>query len=181
MAWQNDDMVLYHGCSDRSLAPNNPHGIVVTGGPHRIDPAVGATRPDFGRGFYTTTWLHQALNWANLRVHRENRRKPGARAVVLSMRIQRNQFAGLQTLVFPGERDNFHGFVAYCRNGGPPHSDLAFRKGPYDVVSGPVTLAGQTMVIGGADQVSFHTAAGTAAIAHVAIHGFGKPLFDVSP
>jgi hypothetical protein len=55
VAWVNDDMVLYHGCSDLSLFPNNHRGIVVTGGPHNISHTAGAARPDFGPGFYATT------------------------------------------------------------------------------------------------------------------------------
>jgi len=174
-------MVLYHGCSDQSLSSNDPNGIVVTGGPHNINPAVGAKRPDFGPGFYTTTWLHQARNWANNRVIKlRARHHPHARAVVLSMQVRRNIFANLQTLVFPSERDNFHTFVLYCRNGGIAHAPLAYRTGLYDVIAGPVTLAGQTMIVGGADQVSFHTAAVAEAISNVVIHEIGYPTFDVS-
>ncbi|MEH2480204.1 hypothetical protein V1282_003561 [Nitrobacteraceae bacterium AZCC 2146] len=180
MSWANDDMVLYHGCSEESLAPGNPRGIVVTGQPHNISLDVGASLPDFGPGFYTTTWLHQARNWANLRVRKLQARRRIAKAVVLSMRVERNAFAGLQSLVFPGERDGFYKFVEYCRDGRRPHAAIEFRQGPYDVVTGPVTLAGQTMIVGGADQVSFHTLAGTAAISRVDVHGVGDPLFDVS-
>jgi hypothetical protein len=35
------------------------------GGPHNITHTAGGARPDFGPDFYTTTWLHQAENWAN--------------------------------------------------------------------------------------------------------------------
>jgi hypothetical protein len=73
VVWQNDDMVLYHGCSDGSLFPNDRNGIVVTGAAHNISPTARATRPDLGKGFYTTTWLHQAKNRANLRVEKLSR------------------------------------------------------------------------------------------------------------
>ena len=180
MAWINDDMVLYHGCSNQSLFPINRTGIVVGGEPHNISPTAGALRPDFGSGFYTTTWRHQAMNWANLRVLKERARHPGVKAVVLSMRLARNRFANLQSLVFPSERDNFHSFVAYCRSGGTPHAHLGYRSGPYDVIAGPVTVARQTLIIGGADQVSFHTVVGTGAISNVEILLLGNPTFDVS-
>src|ERR1700753_104145 len=101
-------MVLYHGCSDQSLFPVNPRGIVVAGPPHNIDPMVGAVRPDFGRGFYTTTWLHQAKNWANHRVGKLRRRFPSAKAVVLRMRVKRNSFASLQSLIFASDRDAYY-------------------------------------------------------------------------
>jgi hypothetical protein len=180
VAWMNDDMVLYHGCSDQSLFPLNPKGIVVGTGPHNISLSAGALRPDFGPGFYTTTWLHQARNWANLRVGKVSGRSPGAKAVVLSMRLARNGFANLQSLVFPSDRDSFYSFVAYCRGGGNPHADVAYRAGPYDVIAGPVTVARQTLVIGQADQVSFHTVVGTGAISNVNVLEVGTPVFDVS-
>jgi hypothetical protein len=180
VAWINDDMFLYHGCSDQSLFPKDQRGIVVTGGPHNISHAAGGARPDFGPGFYTTTWLHQAKNWANLRVRKLQVRYPGVKAVVLSMRLERNHFANLQSLVFPSDRDNFYPFVAYCRDGRTPHADLAYRDSPYDVVAGPVSVAMQNLIIGQADQVSFHTAAGTAAISGVTVLYTGTPTFDMS-
>jgi hypothetical protein len=161
-------------------SPVNRTGIVVGGGPHNISHTAGALRPDFGPGFYTTTWLHQARNWANLRVLKVRARYPGAKAVVLSMRLARNRFANLQSLVFPSDRDNFYSFVAYCRDGGTPHASLAYRSGPYDVIIGPVTLARQTLIIGQADQVSFHTVVGTEAISIVNILEVANPIFDVS-
>jgi hypothetical protein len=180
VAWINDDMVLYHGCSDQSLFPRNQAGIVVTGGSHNIKHTAGGARPDFGPGFYTTTWLHQAKSWANLRVFKMQARYPGARAVVLSMRLKRNRFANLQSLVFPSDRDNFYPFVAYCRGGGTPHADLAYRGTPYDVIAGPVSVFRQNLVIGQADQVSFHTDTGTAAISRVEVLDMGTPTFELS-
>jgi Protein of unknown function (DUF3990) len=180
VAWINDNMVLYHGCSDQSLSSSDLRGIVVTGGPHNISHAAGAVRPDFGPGFYTTTWLRQARSWANNRVRRMRTSHPGAKAVVLRMRVERNRFANLQSLVFPSDRDNFYPFVAYCRGGGTPHAGLAYRNGPYDVIAGPVSVAGQNLVIGQADQVSFHTVTGTTAISDVKLFETGNPMFDVS-
>jgi hypothetical protein len=55
VAWNNDELVLFHGCSELSLRPANPRGIGVGIIPHGIDPLVGAVKPDFGRGFYATT------------------------------------------------------------------------------------------------------------------------------
>jgi hypothetical protein len=96
------------------------------------------------------------------------------------MRLERNHFANLQSLVFPSDRDNFYSFVAYCRDGGTPHADLAYRGSPYDVIAGPVSVARQSLVISQADQMSFHTTAGTAAISGVAVLHIGTPTFDVS-
>lgn len=98
----------------------------------------------------------------------------------MSMRVERNNFANLQTLVFPSPRDNFYAFVAYCRGGGTPHADLAHRGAPYDVIAGPVSVSRQNLVIEQADQVSFHTAGGTAAISNVSVLDIGTPTFNVS-
>jgi hypothetical protein len=179
--WVNDDMVLYHGCSDLSLHPANPDGIFVSGAAHNISHTASAARSDFGPGFYATTWLHQARNWANARAIKLRPRHPSVRAVVLCMHVARNKFAGLQSLVFPSDRDNFFTFVRYCRGGGVPHAALEHRDKPYDVVAGPVSITSkQTLVIGGADQVSFHTAAATATIDKVSVIEVGTPYFDVS-
>jgi hypothetical protein len=180
VGWKNDDMVLYHGCSDLSLHPASLNGIVVTGGPHNIDHNVGGARPDFGLGFYTTSWLHQAKNWANIRAAKLRPRHPAVKAVVLAMRIERNRFSELESLVFPSDRDNYYAFIAYCRGGGKPHAPPAHRSVPYDVVAGPVSIGRQTHVIANADQVSFHTAKATAAIKGVSVLDIGNSDFDVS-
>lgn len=101
MAWQNDDLILFHGCSNLSLRPQSVQGIIVNALPHRINPrAGGAKRPDFGLGFYTTTWLRQAKNWANLRVHKVSRKHSNAVAVVLQFTMKRDHLAQLEDLVF---------------------------------------------------------------------------------
>ena len=184
MAWINDDMVLYHGCSDLSLFPNNSNGIVVSGGPHNIshNSNNAAQRADFGPGFYATSWLHQAKNWANQRVNKLRGRHPNVKAVILSMHIERNRFASLESLVFISDRDNYYAFVQYCRRGGIPHAALAHRGQPYDVVAGPVSMGmEQTLAIGNTDQVSFHTASATAAITNLSVFAIGTPKFDVTP
>lgn len=180
MTWANDDMVLYHGCSDQSLYPTSPTGIVVTGGPHKISPQAGAARPDFGPGFYTTSWLHQAKNWANLRASKLRKRHPNVKAVVLAMRVKRNRFAELESLVFASDHDNYYPFVAYCRHGLVPHAAPEHRSSPYDVVAGPVSIGIQTMVIAQADQISFHTAKATEAIVDLSLLATGSPSFDVA-
>ena len=154
MAWQNDDLILFHGCSNLSLRPQNVQGIIVNALPHGINPrAGGAKRPDFGLGFYTTTWLRQAKNWANLRVHKVSRKHSNAVAVVLQFTMKRDHLAQLEDLVFFTDK----GVVGYCRAGGAPHAPALIRQQPYDVVYGPVSLVGQTHTINNSDQVSFHT------------------------
>jgi hypothetical protein len=96
------------------------------------------------------------------------------------MRIERNRFADLESLIFASDRDNYYPFVAYCRRGGTPHASLEYRGGPYDVIVGPVSLGFQDLVIANADQISLHTAKATGAIGSLSIHAVGTPTFDVS-
>jgi hypothetical protein len=64
MGWSNGPLVLYHGCDDTSA-----QSIMTPASPNRHGIHLAYSRPlaDFGRGFYTTTYLHQAKNWANVR------------------------------------------------------------------------------------------------------------------
>jgi hypothetical protein len=177
--WQNDDLILFHGCTDQSLrSKNNPQGIHVDALPHGINHTIGAKRPDFGPGFYTTTWLQQAKNWANLRKRKIARRHPNAVAMVLRFAMKRDDLAKLEDLVFITEKNGYFPFIGYCRGGGLPHAPATIRHNPYDIVCGPVSLIGQSHVIKDSDQVSFHTALATSKIPVVTIEAAGKPLFD---
>jgi hypothetical protein len=177
LAWQNDDLTLFHGCSDRSLYPQNPQGIRLNALPHGIDITIGAKRPDFGQGFYATTWLTQAKNWANLRVKKLRAQRQNAVAIVLRLAVKRNDLAELEDLVFITEQCGYFPFVGYCRQGGTPHAPGAVRKQPYDIVYGPVSLLGQSHTINNSDQISFHTNRAIGKIAHVTIEAAGSPLF----
>jgi Protein of unknown function (DUF3990) len=182
LAWQNDDLILFHGCTNLSLHPRTASGIKVGSLPHGINHQGGATRPDFGPGFYATTWLHQAKNWANLRVRKVSRRHRPAVAIVLRFAMKRNDLADLQDLVFLTDRGDYFPFVGYCRAGGMPHAPTANRKGPYDIVYGPVSLVHESLTVKDCDQISFHTALATSKIPMVSIEARGNPLFrDVIP
>jgi hypothetical protein len=182
LAWQNDDLILFHGCTNFSLRSNDPRGIVVNVLPHQIDPAVGAARPDFGLGFYTTTWLQQAKNWANVRLRKINRKHPAAIAIVLRFAMKRDDLANLEDLVFITDAGGYFPFVGYCRAGGSPHAPAAIRQQPYDVVYGPVSLIGQSHTIHNSNQVSFHTKTAVSKIPIVTIEVKGSPFFkDVVP
>jgi uncharacterized protein DUF3990 len=178
LAWQNDDLILFHGCTNQSLRPQNPQGIAVGVLPHGINHSVGAQKPDFGPGFYTTTWLRQAKNWANLRVRKISQRYPQAAAVVLRFAFNRNDLAQLEDLVFTTDQGGYFPFVGYCRGGGKPHAPAVNRQHSYDVIYGPVSLLGQSHTISNSDQVSFHTARATSKIPIVTVEAIGNPLFD---
>jgi hypothetical protein len=111
---------------------------------------------DFGRGFYTTTRLHQAKQWANSRVRRILAPNgPTPQAIVLSFTLDRNRLAKLDTLVFVRPTRDYWRLVNDCRNGFPPHQ--RGQPDEYDIVYGPVSLAPQQLLIQDCDQISFHT------------------------
>jgi hypothetical protein len=139
--WKNDDLVLYHACTDQSLRPQNPNGIAINIPAHNLDLAQGGPRREFGRGFYATTVLRQAKSWANQKVDRfSSRRQKGAspKAIVLRFAVPRDKLAALDALVFTNEYDGFMPFVEYCRSGKTTHGRSGNPK-IYDVIYGPVT------------------------------------------
>jgi len=91
MAWANDDLVLYHGTDDVSA-----QRIISAG----IDLSLCSPLTDFGRGFYTTTNLEQAKNWAVLKAIRVRARHPAAKGTVIELRISRTWLGTLDSLVF---------------------------------------------------------------------------------
>jgi hypothetical protein len=181
LTWKNDDLILYHGCSDLSLRPKRTDGIALGTAKHGIDPSVGARKPDFGSGFYATTWLDQAKIWANVRTLQLSRSQQGVRAIVIEFAIKRNDLAELECLVFTNERGDYFPFVRYCRQGRPIHARSGTNKAMYDVVYGPVSLASaklmREMVAKDSDQVSFHTSKAVAKIPAVRVAATGNPLF----
>ena len=179
MPWNNDNLVLYHGCTELSLHPQAPNGIVTGALPHRIDVAVGNATSDFGQGFYATTWYDQAKYWANhqaRRLKQRNRLPQHPRAVVLEFEVARNHLAALDALVFTNELGDYLSFIRYCRAGQPPHR-RGLPKAEYDIVYGPVSLFPQPFVVKDSDQVSFHSANAALMISAVTVASRGNPLF----
>lgn len=148
MPWTNPPTRVYHGCDDQSA-----DSITTTG----IDLAYCRDRTDFGRGFYTTTILHQARNWANERCRLKRKATPGIAATVLVFEPKRSTLAALHHMCFVTDHENsdYWTFVAHCRNKRGFHDPHGHVN--YDVVYGPVTLWRQRLVIKDCDQVSFHT------------------------
>ena len=184
MPWTNPPMALYHGANTQSLPPNplNPTGVIALyasyGG---LTPTVASGRPDtdFGRGFYTTTYLHQAKQWANNGVDLLAKRSVpvASKAVVLRYEVDRDVMASLDVLAFASDTSDFYGLVSHCRTaaatrGGAVAPHLHRKAGgmavgppgPYDVVYGPVSLGTQQLCIKDCDQISFHTPAALACL-----------------
>src|SRR5262245_44114398 len=109
MTWMNGPLTLYHGCDLASanaiMDPNHPTK-------HRIMLNLCKRRTDFGQGFYTTTNLHQAKNWANLRCKRLGANVSTVPvASILQFSVDRDSLAGMKSLCFvtdginPGSSD----------------------------------------------------------------------------
>ena len=157
--WNNDPLVLYHGCTEQSLRPANKHGIRTGSLPHNIDISFGSPVAEFGRGFYVTTSLSQAKSWANARARRiaAKTKSPPPAAVVIRFDADRNRLSKLEALVFTNELGDFWQFVYFCRGGSAPHARQNWHCARYDAVYGPVSIWPQPLVIKDTDQVSFHT------------------------
>jgi len=129
---------------------------------------------DFGQGFYCTTSLHQAQQWANARVLRTLAPTgPTPTAVVLAFQLNRYWLASLETLAFVRPIKDFWDLVQDCRNGFPPHQRSTPYNVCYDVVFGPVTLWPQRLVIQDCDQISFHTQRAVRGLKSPVVHSMG--------
>ncbi len=141
--WNNPRIVLYHGTALSFAAEIQHIGV---------DTTVGRVRVDFGSGFYTTTWLQQARQWASDKVA-----AGGGQPAIVKLEIDRKSLSALRTLAFVrGSEDaaDFWSFVQHCRTGDLPHTAEA-----YDIVYGPVAARfgpDEYEIHSGFDQVSFH-------------------------
>ena len=157
-------IVLWHGCTSWDLEGIMADAAVL------IDPRVGRTDLDFGRGCYTTSSQRQARHWSWKRYYDTPLGSPGhsgipLQAVVLKFRVPLARLAPLDSLHFVlGDYDDerFWSLVQYCRQSPPGvarnHHHPTRSDGWYDVVTGPVAdFWKQRSTMRQADQVSFHT------------------------
>lgn len=175
MVWKNSPITLYHGTDDLSVVSIIPPSLPMR---HSVKLGRCSTLTDFGKGFYTTSNLHQAKNWANNRYRRTLATpKPASYAVVLQFDVDRDILAALNTLCFvtEGSSSDYWDFITHCRNAIGSH--LFKGSNDYDVVFGPVSLWPQTLVIKDCDQVSFHTTAALQALPAPVLYQQGNPLF----
>ncbi len=158
--WSNKDLYVYHGTDSGSVgATAATSGSILA---FKVNLSLCRPFTDFGQGFYVTTNLHQAKQWANTRTRAVNLSLPvsaSARvATILQFRLSRDWLAGLEGLTFVLDATDFWALVDDCRSGFPPHQRTG-TKNAYEVVYGPVTLWPQRLVIKDCDQISFHTPA----------------------
>jgi len=87
----------------------------------------GRTNADFGKGFYTTSVLEQAVRWAHIKQERED----AARAVVSVYEFDESLLDNVDLKIrkFIGADEPWLLFVTDCRKS---------RKHDYDLVQGPV-------------------------------------------
>lgn len=177
MAWTNRPLVLYHGTTNIAASAIS---IPSDSSPHSIDLTHCNPKADFGQGFYLTTVLTQAEDWADRQFRYLPRKtKESTRAVVLRFEVDRNHLASLLSLCFvtDGPSPDYRDFVEHCRNQMGPH--LLHGNKNYDVVFGPITLWPQRLVIKDADQMSFHTEAALEILSAPVLHSQGTPTYNL--
>ena len=155
-AWTNQDTILYHGTLDVHADDILNNGVLAPSAN-----SLTRTDADFGAGFYATTLMRQARDWANVRAASASAgltHNPG----VVEFRVSRDELAALDCLSFVRwefDAEDFWSLAFHCRGGGSNHCrPAAVKNGWYDVVVGPVATSWQRrVVLRGSDQISFHT------------------------
>jgi hypothetical protein len=161
-AWTNQPIVLYHGTTLAAARAIDATGVKKT---------FGSPLTDFGKGFYTTTLLRQAITWAHNRAALLHT-TPG----YVKITVNRDELSKPATLAFVRgsfDAEDFWSLVFHCRHGNPGHKrplssapaisirspgEIDGDKEYYDVVYGPVSAFWQQrLAIQDVDQVSFHT------------------------
>ena len=149
---------LYHGCTKADA------NLIIQNG---IDLQLCRVDSDFGRGFYTTTVVYQARQWAWTRSYAAQQKR-GNHPVVLRFVVDRHDLAYLASIQFVlggRSREDFWSLVQHCRqstpnaindHNGPVHMHDGTRW--YDMACGPVSAFWrQRYCMVGADQFGFHT------------------------
>lgn len=158
MAWDDQAATFYHGTDSLSATSIRLYGI---------DTSNFRRKSDFGAGFYVTTVVHQAEQWANRRC----RKRAGTTAEVLKYELERSSIETLRHLAFVVDDNDYYDFIAYCRSGAANHGPN--RPSQYEVVLGPVSLWPQKLVLASCDQLLFSNPNG--------LKGFDKPVRSLSP
>lgn len=144
-------MRLYHGSTliirNPSLRPGRPNA-------------------DFGKGFYTTSNLEQAVRWANIKKERENADKAVVSVYEFDESTLRNQELNIRH--FNGADAEWLYFVTGCRKSKPHDYDLVLGPVANDKVFTTVNLFESGVLSAEAailqlkayktyDQIAFHT------------------------
>lgn len=140
------------------------HGSTVTVRKPSLRP--GRSNADFGKGFYTTSVLEQAVRWAHIKQERED----AARAVVSIYEFDKSLLdnTDLKIRQFTGADEPWLLFVTGCRKSRPHEYDLVQGPVANDKVFTTVNLFESGLLSANAailqlkayktyDQLSFHT------------------------
>jgi hypothetical protein len=166
MVWTNSPARVFHGTTlsnAKNIIKNDP------------DPTRGRAAADFGQGFYVTSVLHQAQQWANLKV----RNLPphlSDKAAVVEFDMNRDVAGQLgDHLTFVVADSAFHDFVLFNRLGSATHG--RGQKGQYDLVYGPVAAFPQTLTYANCDQICFLSQRAVQALTARGNPSEGNPYF----
>jgi hypothetical protein len=152
MPWDNGRLTLYHGTV-------GPYADDIT--THGINLAKCKDVTDFGRGFYMTRILAQAIRFANQRYGELNDDylRSGrvafdpVRAAIVETSIDLNVLGKLDALAFVQPTPDWQAFVSHCRLPSLGHKGIGSY---YEVVYGPASAT-----VGGAipdfEQLSVHS------------------------
>ncbi len=140
------------------------HGSTVTVRKPSLRP--GRSNADFGKGFYTTSVLEQAVRWAHIKQERED----ASRAVVSIYEFDKSLLdnTDLKIRQFTGADEPWLLFVTGCRKSRPHEYDLVQGPVANDKVFTTVNLFESGLLSANAailqlkayktyDQLSFHT------------------------
>ena len=147
VSWADDTVLLFHGTTLPSAQDILMRGVDI----QRCKP-----KRDFGRGFYATTSIRQAKDFAIKKAIASQ-----IHPAVIQLAVDRRRLSRLAALAFVrGDKDaqDYWNFIVNCRSG---RSHRLVPPAYYDVVYGPVAVSWDSpllrFVIANFDQVSFHT------------------------
>jgi Protein of unknown function (DUF3990) len=171
MPWNNGRLTLYHGTVGPYADDIAKNGIQV---------AKGNDKTDFGRGFYMTRILAQAIRFANQKYAELNDDylrfgKPGfdpERAAVVEVFVDYNVLGGMDTLAFVQPTPDWKEFISHCRLPSCGHKGFG---NYYQVVYGPpsATVDG---IIPDCEQLSVHTDYAATLLSVVPTLRYGGPM-----
>jgi hypothetical protein len=152
MPWNNGRLTLYHGTV-------GPHADNITR--NGIQIAMCNDKTDFGRGFYVTRILAQAIRFANQRYTELNDdylrlNRTGfnpERAAIVEVSIDYDALGRMDTLAFVQPTPDWQEFVSHCRLPSFGHRGVG---NYYQVVYGPMSATVGGIVPDG-EQLSVHT------------------------
>jgi hypothetical protein len=107
--WTNGDLPLFHGTDDVSASAILSRGVDL----RRCSPLT-----DFGRGFYTTTNLEQAKNWARIRAVRAGSSGAIVKGAVIVMKDSLDYSKARLFTIADCDQISFHS-AAHVGAGGP--------------------------------------------------------------